>query len=217
MKKLLIFGIGEQCSRVLFEAERIGAYEVLGFVTVGPCSTSEFMGRPVWGIEAVRSRFRRHEVFAFACDGNRYLNQDRLGLYVAAKRTGFEIISLVSVDSAVAASVRIRENVFVDAQVQILGGCNVGANASIMHGSTLSSGVKVGTSCWIGPLSQIGHGAVLQKNCTLGHYVIVSPNVTVPAWSIIGDRQSVAATPCTSVFWDPMFRSQVELRGAVRK
>lgn len=155
MTKLLIFGVQAECARIVFEAERGGAYEVVGFVANEKELCREFMGRPVFQSEEVRTLFRRTEVSAFACGSNRYLNQDRLGHYASAKRTGFRITSVVSADAALADDVKVRENVFIDAHVRILRGCTIGANAWIMSGAALSADVSVGASCWIGSLCQI--------------------------------------------------------------
>ena len=213
MDRLIIFGIDGPASRVAMEAERSGRFEVVAFVTQTPGSAPTFLGRPVLDPAAARATFEPASTHAFASCDARFLNQDRLSLYLSAKQSGYPIASIVSPSALIAPGVRLRENVFVDAGARVLDGANVGANVWVLAQALVGSRAKLGSSCWIGESCAVGDDATLGKNCTIAARAEVAPGVSLPAWSFINRTTSVAVSPRNTIFLDPLFPGGAVIRG----
>ncbi len=217
MERLIIFGIDATSARVALEAERSGKFEVAGFVAPNAASGPTFLGRPVFDPESVKSAFGTASTKAFASCDSRFLNQDRLSLYLAAKQAGYPIASIVSPSAVVAPGVRLRENVFIDAGARVLEGANIGANVWVLANALLGSRARLGSSCWIGEACSVGEDASLGKNCTLAERASVAAGVSLPAWSSISRPVPIAASPRNTIFIDPLFPGEVVLRGGNAK
>lgn len=212
MRPLLIFGLDDQCARVVGEIERAGIHEIAGFVACKGETSAQFLGRPVFSPESAVSQFSKKGVEAFAAGGNAFLNQERFGNYVMAKRAGFRIASVISVAARIAEGVRVRENSFIDADVRILGGAQLRENVWIMQSALIGSDVGVGRSAWVGERALIEGGAVIERNCTLAPGAIVRSGTTLKNWSVINSPMAIDKTPETPIFVDPLFRCRIVLR-----
>lgn len=210
MKPLLIFGANRHTERVLHEIKRDAVYEVMGVVDDSPQATA-MPGLPLYTRAQALAQFSSAEVMAFIAEGEDFLNQTRLGLYMAIKQAGWAIAAIASSRADIADGVRLRENSFIDSDVRILRGANLGANSWIMRGSELGAGAKLGSSCWVSANCSIGDGASLGKNCTLASGVVIAPGVTLPAWSTINQAMTITSSPSTTLFLDPRFRAPVTL------
>lgn len=212
MIRLLVFGTGGECARVVGEAERSGEFEVVGFVAIDESSTASFLDRPVFNTGRAAEKFSRNEVLAFACGDNRFLNQDRFGAFISAKKAGYRIASIVSASASIASDVRLRENVFVDSHVRVLHGAQLGENTWVMQGALIGSRARLGRSCWVSEGAIVESGAILEKNCTLTQHVVIRPGVNLKAWSLVNVPQVIERTPESAIFVDPLFPGEVVLR-----
>ena len=211
MKKLLLFNPGLGVERILREAERDAQFEVVAFVNpFGPAGTTLF-DRPVVDLETARKRFERSDVEAFACGDSRFLNQDRLAAFMEAKRSGFRVTSIASTAASIGPGVRIRENVFIDADASVFSGANIGANTWLLGGVRIAENVRIGSSCWLADRCLIEREVVLGKNCSLAENVIVRQGTHLPSWTTINLARVIATSPQHAVFVDPLFRSEVML------
>jgi serine acetyltransferase len=211
MESLLIFGSGAASIRIRHEAERSGKFRVVGFVDNAPAIVA--MDVPVVTADEAIARFDRAHTLAFASGDACFLNQDRLSTYMRVKGLGFRVASIVSGTAVVARDVKLRENVFIDANVRVLPGANIGANTWVLHGSEVGVNAKLGTSCWVSSSCDIGDGASLGKNCTLGSGVVIDSGVVLPAWSLINQTMRISESLTVPLFIDPLFRGPVVLRG----
>jgi hypothetical protein len=206
---LVIFGIDAYIGRVLLAAEAGERHTICAFVDER--SGDSLLGRPVLSLDQARSQYPRDRAEAFACLDERFLNQERLALYMHAKRSGYRIASIVSEAATVAADVRLRENVLVEAGARVLPGVSLGANAWVGANATLGANVHVGSSCWLAPGCVVEDGARIGKNCTIGSGVIIRRGVEIPPWSLLNRPGEVIASPRAAVFQDALFRSDVTL------
>ena len=213
MERLIIYGINGPTARVAMEAERSGLFEIAAFVIEGGASGDSFLGRPVLDSHSAKTRFPPESAKAFASCDSRFLNQDRLSLYLSAKQAGYAIVSIVSPSAVVAPGVRLRENVFIDAGARVLDGANIGANVWLLANAIVNSRAKLGSSCWLDERSAVGANATLGKNCSLTRHAHVAPGVALPAWSLINRDVSITASPSATIFIDPLFPNEVVLRG----
>jgi carbonic anhydrase/acetyltransferase-like protein (isoleucine patch superfamily) len=213
LSKLLIFGGGAECARVVREAERDGRNEVIGIVLDDGANPEVWWDRPVFTLPAAREKFARTEVMVFACGDARFMNQERLGRYLNAKRSGFLVASIVSPTASVSPGVKIRENAFIDADARVLDGANLGANAWVMKGASVAPNVRVGSSTWIAEGCLLEEGSSVGKNCVLSSGVILRSNVAIASWSVINRRMSVEASITSPTIFDPRFRAGVVIRG----
>ena len=212
MKPLLIFGMDDHCARIIGEVERAGIHEVAGFVACKGGASDQFLGRPVYSPESAVSQFQRKGVEAFATGGHAFLNQERFGNYVMAKREGFRIASVISPAARIAEGVRVRENSFIDAEVRILDGAQLRENVWIMQSALIGSDARIGRSAWIGERAIIEGRAVIERNCTLAPGVIVRSGATLKNWSVINSPVAIEKTPEIPIFVDPLFRCRIVLR-----
>lgn len=213
MQQLLIFGISDTAAQVVLEAESDGRYEVVGFVAAAAAPAQTFLGRPVFDPGTAQQQFDRRSIVVFACGDARYLNQDRLAAYIAAKGGGYKVASIVSGSAVIAQDVRIRENVFVGANVRIHAGCSIGANVWILNGASLGVGSRVGSSSWIGEGCILGDRSAVGRNCTFAHGVSVRAGVSVGPWSAINRGIVLDVSYSMPRFIDPRFRAEVVIRG----
>ena len=213
MERLVIYGIDGPTARVAVEAERSGLFEIAAFVRNDAAAGETFLGRPVLDAPAAKAAFPPKSAKAFASCDFRFLNQDRLSLYLSAKQAGYAIASIASPAAVVAPGVRLRENVFIDAGVRVLDGANIGANVWLLANSIVNSRAKLGSSCWLDEGSSVGAEASLGKNCTLSRRAHVAPGVSLPAWSLINRGISITSSPSSTIFIDPLFPNEVVLRG----
>lgn len=207
MKDLLILHVGGELNRILHEVERDGVHNVAGVISSEPVSANIPHFREV---SALSEEDRAGCVFFIVGDA-RLLNQHRLAAYMEIKRKGWPIIALKSAAASMAASVRLRENTYIDHAARVLPGANIGANSWVMQGSELGANCKVGSSCWIGSNARVSERATLEKNCTLGDGVIIGPGVVLPAWSTIRSGDCIMESPPTTLFTDSRFRAPVFL------
>ncbi len=210
MTPLLIFGANAHTERVLHEIQRAGQFRVLALVDDKP-QLAPVAGLPLYTREQAQAQFAAADAMAFVAGGEDFLNQTRLAAYMAIKQAGWKVAAIASERADIAPGVRLRENSFVDSEVRILRGANVGANSWILRGSELGAGAKLGSSCWVGAHCSIGDGASLGKNCTLASGVIIAAGVTLPAWSSINVAMTITSSPGTPLFIDPRFRAPVTL------
>jgi len=214
MERLIIYGIDGQAARVAMEAERSELFEIAAFVREGAASGETFLGRPVMDAQAAKAAFPPKSARAFAACDARFLNQDRLSLYLAAKQAGYAITSVVSPSAVVAPGVRLRENVFIDAGARVLDGANIGANVWLLANAIVNSRAKLGSSCWLDEGSSVGADATLGKNCTLTRHASITSGISLPAWSLINRDVSITVSPLATIFIDPLFPNEVVLRGS---
>ena len=214
MERLIIYGIDGPAARVAIEAERSGLFEIAAFVKEGATPDETFFGRPVMDAQSAKAAFPPKSAKAFASCDARFLNQDRLSLYLAAKQAGYAIVSVVSPSAVVAPGVRMRENVFVDAGARVLDGVNIGANVWLLANAIVNSRAKLGSSCWLDEGSSVGSETNLGKNCTLARHASIASRVSLPAWSLINRDVTVTVSPSATIFIDPLFPNEVVLRGS---
>jgi len=174
MKKLLIFGVGEQAEMAHFYFHEQAGYDACAFVVDGEYLTEEtFSGHPVVAFEEASKLFPANEHEMFIAVGYSKMNSVRKKKFEEAKGYGYKLASYVS-DKA---------TTFSD--------FNCGENCFILEDNTIQPFVKIGSNVTLWSGNHIGHHSTICDNVFITSHVVVSGGVTVGDGSFIGVNSTI--------------------------
>lgn len=169
MKKLIIFGIGEQAELAYFYFKNESAYQVCGFtVDQAYMQSNTFLDDlPIIPFEEIEKKYPSTEYSAFVAIGYSKVNQIRAKKYLEFKNKGYELASFVS-SKATNYSESIGENCF------------------ILEDNTIQPFVRIGNNVTLWSGNHIGHHSVIEDHCFITSHVVVSGGCRVGSYSFIG-------------------------------
>ena len=169
MKKLIIFGIGEQAELAYFYFKNESNYQVCGFtVDQAYMQHSTFLDNlPVIPFEDIENECPSTEYSAFVAVGYSKVNQIRAKKYHEFKSKGYDLVSFVS-SKATNYSESIGENCF------------------ILEDNTIQPFVRIGNNVTLWSGNHIGHHSIIEDHCFITSHVVVSGGCRVGAYSFIG-------------------------------
>lgn len=168
MKKLIIFGLGEQAELAHYYFSRHSSVEVAGFtVDAEHADRDSFCGLPVLPFEDEEA-VSPDKYSLFIAVGYKRMNDLRAEKYAAGKKRGFSFLSYVDERATVAAGVTIGENAFILEQNNIQPFVTIGNNVTLWSGN------------------HIGHHSTIEDNCFITSHVVVSGGVNIGRNTFIG-------------------------------
>lgn len=170
MKKLLIFGLGEQAELAHYYFKNESTYDVAGFVVDQHFLSSEsptFQELPVTAFEDVESNYPPEDYDAFIAIGYSKVNQVRLEKYKAMKAKGYRIASFISK----------KANNYSN---------EIGENCFILEDNTIQPFVVVGNNVTLWSGNHIGHHTIIEDNCFITSQVVISGGCKVGESTFIG-------------------------------
>jgi len=196
MKDLIIFGNGKIADVVFYYAKHECDFNVVAF-TVDREYTGDkkFRDLPVIPFDEIKESYNPGEYSMFIAIGYQDLNRLRESKYLAAKKMGYEIVSIVSPISKLPSSVKYGENCFIMPPTLIHPEVTIGNNTFVWNGAMIGHHSTIGDNCWITSCtnisgvvktgnncffavnSTVGHGVNIGNNCFLGANTLVTKNL----------------------------------------
>ena len=168
MKKLIIFGIGEQAEIAYYYFSNDTKYEVVAFVVDKEyIKQNTLFDLPIVEFETLEKKYQVSEYEIFIAIGYSKINKIRTEKYLACKEKGYKIASYIS----------SKASIFTD---------NIGENCFILEDNTIQPYVKIGNNVTIWSGNHIGHHSIINDNCFITSHVVVSGGVEIGENSFIG-------------------------------
>ena len=169
MKKLIIFGIGEQAALAYFYFKNESDYQVVGFTVDKEFIQNEtFMeDLPVFPFESLELDFSPSEHDLFVAIGYSKMNQVRKEKYLACKEKGYQLASFIS---------RKATN-YAD---------SIGENCFVLEDNTIQPFVRIGNNVTLWSGNHIGHHSVIEDHCFITSQVVISGGCTIGESTFIG-------------------------------
>jgi len=168
MKKLIIFGIGEQAEIAYYYFKNDSNYEVIAFSV-----DSKFKDRdtlfelPVINFEDIEKEYSIDDYHFFVAIGYSKLNKIRTDKYLEIKSKGYILASYIS----------SKASIFTD---------KIGDNCFILEDNTIQPYVKIGNNITLWSGNHIGHHSVIKDNCFIASHVVISGGVEIGENTFIG-------------------------------
>lgn len=168
MKKLIIFGIGEEAELAYFYFTKEGKYEVCAFTVDEVYKTKETLfDKPIIPFESVTAFFPPAEYKIFIAIGYSKLNRIRAEKFNAAKEKNYDFASYISP----------KASIFTE---------KIGENCFILEDNTIQPFTEVGNNVTLWSGNHIGHHSIIKDHCFLASHVVISGRVTIGEFSFIG-------------------------------
>ena len=168
MKKLVIFGIGEQAEMAYYYFKHDSDYEIIAFTVDKEFITKRTLfDLPVIDFSIIDKMYPKEKNVLFIAVGYNKVNALRTEKYLAAKNKGYEIVSYVS----------SKASIFTDC---------IGENCFILEDNTLQPYVQIGNNVTLWSGNHIGHHSTIKDNCFITSHVVVSGGVEVGENTFIG-------------------------------
>jgi sugar O-acyltransferase (sialic acid O-acetyltransferase NeuD family) len=196
MKDLIIFGNGKIADVVFYYAKHECDFNIVAFTTDREFTgNTKFHDLPVIAFDEIMERYDPGKFCMFIAIGYQDLNRLRESKYLAAKKMGYEMISIVSPLSKLPSTVNYGENCFIMPPSLIHPEVTIGNNTFVWNGTmighhstigdncwltsctNISGVVKTGNNCFFAVNSTVGHGVNIGDRCFLGANTLVTKNL----------------------------------------
>jgi sugar O-acyltransferase (sialic acid O-acetyltransferase NeuD family) len=213
---VVIFGTGDfaRTARTYLDAD--SDYDVVAFtVDARYRESDELLGLPVVDFEEVDGLYPPDRFGMFVAIGFSGVNKNRRGVYEAAKRRGYRLITYVSSAAHCVGGVDIGDNCFVFEANVIQPNVTIGSDVIIWSGNHIGHDSSIGDHCFIASHAvisgnvHIGEGCFVGVNATFRDGITVAPECVIGAGALImkdterGAVYSVRGTqPLERKSWD---------------
>ena len=169
MKRLIIFGMGEQAELAYFYFKNESDYQVCAFtVDQAYMQNNTFLDNlPVIPFEEIEQKCSPTEYSVFVAIGYSKVNQIRTQKYRALKCKGYNFASFVSSKATNYAQ-------------------SIGENCFILEDNTIQPFVKIGNNVTLWSGNHVGHHSVIEDHCFITSQVVISGGCTIGESSFIG-------------------------------
>jgi sugar O-acyltransferase (sialic acid O-acetyltransferase NeuD family) len=168
MKKLIIFGIGEQAEMAYYYFKNDSDYEVVAFTVDNKYIDKEnLFNLSVVAFESLETKFSKNEYELFIAIGYNKINKVRAEKYLACKEKGYKIASYIS----------SKASILTD---------DIGENTFILEDNTIQPYVSIGNNVTLWSGNHIGHHSCIKDNCFITSQVVISGGCTIGENTFIG-------------------------------
>lgn len=168
MKKLIIFGIGEQAEMAYYYFQNDSDYKICAFTV-----DKEFVDQktlfnlPIVAFDLIEKDYTKEEYDFFIAIGYNKINKLRTEKYLACKNKGYTIASYISSRASILTK-------------------DIGENCFILEDNTLQPYVHVGNNVTLWSGNHIGHHSIIQDNCFITSQVVISGGCEIGESTFIG-------------------------------
>ncbi len=175
--RLVIYGAGGHGRSLAALVQKLGTYDILGFIDDGIPVGETVLGLPVLGGGA--------DLHTLAKDGVRMaLNgiggisdlQSRLSAFNILRRTGFHIPTVIHPTAFIEDSAQLADG------VQVFPFAYIGTQVEVQFGGIVNT------------------GAIVSHDCVLGNYVNLSPGATLAGGVIVGERALIGMRATVNLY-----------------
>ena len=168
MKKLIIFGIGEQAEMAYYYFKNDSDYDVVGFTVDKEYIEKESLFElPIIEFETIKLKYSIESYELFIAIGYNKINKIRTEKYLACKEKGYMIASYIS----------SKASIFTD---------DIGENAFILEDNTIQPYVSIGNNVTLWSGNHIGHHSYIKDNCFITSQVVISGGCIIGENTFIG-------------------------------
>lgn len=168
MKKLIIFGVGEQAEMAYYYFKHDSSYDVVAFTVDEAYKNKDTLfDLPVISFEEIEQILSPDDYSMFVAIGYNKINKIREEKYLAAKAKGYKIASYISK----------KASVFTEL---------IGENAFILEDNTIQPYVKIGNNVTLWSGNHIGHHSYIEDNCFVTSHVVISGGCIIGQNTFIG-------------------------------
>lgn len=168
MKKLVIFGIGEQAEMAYYYFKNDSVYEVVAFTVDKEYIDKQILFElPIIEFESIEDIYSKEDYELFIAIGYNKVNKLRTEKYLACKEKGYKIASYIS----------SKASIFSD---------KIGENVFILEDNTIQPYVTIGNNVTLWSGNHIGHHSTIRANCFITSHVVISGGVEVGENTFIG-------------------------------
>ena len=184
MKKVIIFGVGENAQLLKYYLENDekykDEYKVVAFTLDKDYIKEEiFMGLPLIPFEEIEKYYTPKDFYCFVAVGYKNMNELRARKLFQVKERGFKTMNYISSKACTYNDLEIGENNFImDSQV-IQPFVKIGNNNVFYGGGVISHHSVIGNNCFFGAGVVIAGGTTIKDNCFIGVNSIISGKVTI--------------------------------------
>lgn len=185
-EKLVIVGVSTTSVQVFDFIKYYNLYDVIGFaINSAYKNISEFQGLPVYSLETLREGCPYRDYKLFVAVQWNHLNRDRRNLYEYCKTNGFKLANIISPRAIVRCPID-KDNLYIDDNVIIMNGVELGNNCYLKASSICGPNVKLGDHCFLGVKSMIGGGCIIGEQSFVGLNATVFDGTTIGRKCLIG-------------------------------
>ncbi|MBQ7574543.1 MAG: transferase [Clostridia bacterium] len=189
-EKLIIVGTGPTAKRVYRFVEMYRLYDIIGFaVDRAYKTTEEFMGLPVYDLEALKEVVEANDALVFVALFWNNLNKDRKEIYDRLNRKGYKFANIISPNAVVRGTIKgnncwindfvvIQSDAVLENDIFIMDMSLIG-NETVIHSHSFIVSAKVGGGSSIGEQCFIGINAVVFDDTTVGNKCIIGACTTI--------------------------------------
>lgn len=168
IKKLIIFGIGEQAELAHYYFTNDSQYEIVAFTVDQAYKDKESLfSLPVVSFEDIDKEYPNYQFEMFIAIGYNKVNQIRAEKYLAAKGKGYTLASYIS----------SRASIFTQL---------IGENCFILEDNTIQPFVKIGNNITLWSGNHIGHHSIIEDHSFITSHVVVSGGCNIGRFTFIG-------------------------------
>lgn len=173
LKKVIIFGTGDNAELAKFYFEKDTDLKVAGFTLDSQYITSNlFCSLPVLDFETIEDNFPPSEFMLFIAIGYTQMNAVRETKFIEAKDKGYKLASYISPKATVLTK-------------------NIGENTFILEDNTIQPFVSIGDNNVIWSGNHIGHHSVIKNHCFITSQVTISGRVVIGNNCFIGVNSTI--------------------------
>ncbi len=185
-EKIVLIGGGGHAHSVVDAIERMGQYEIAGFIDQEP-TTSYKEYTTIGSDDDLDAIFKSGITLAAVTVG--YLGKSRLRetLFSRAKSLGFAFPPIIDPSAVVANDAIIEEGSFIGKLAVVNSNTNIGAMTIV------NSGAVIEHDCCLGDFSHVAVNATLCGNVQAGKFTFVGANAVVIQGVTLGDSALVGA------------------------
>lgn len=188
MNRIVLIGAGGHAKTIVDTIERLGTYEIAGFIAQGEVGTTAYRGYKILGNDENATDIYElgihYAVIAIGFLGKLSIRQQLMDYYA---NIGFEFPVIIDPTAIVAHDVRIGEGTYIGRNVV------VNADASIGKACIINTGAIIEHECSVGDFSHIAVAAVVCGQSEIGKNVLVGANATIIQNVVIEDDSIVGA------------------------
>ena len=168
MKKLIIFGIGEQAEMAYYYFKNDSKYDIAAFTVDKKYIDKEtFFDLPIVEFESIENVYSEEEYELFIAIGYNKINKLREEKYLLCKEKGYKIASYIS----------SKASIFTD---------KIGENCFILEDNTIQPYVTIGNNVTLWSGNHIGHHSTIKSNCFIASHVVISGGCEIGQNTFIG-------------------------------
>ena len=168
MKKVIIFGIGEQAEMAYYYFTNDSEYEVVGFtVNKSYIDNNIFFDLPVIEFEDIEKKYSPEQFKIFVAVGYSKVNKIRTEKYIEVKKKGYKLASYISSNATVLTD-------------------EIGDNCFILEDNTIQPFVTIGNNVTLWSGNHIGHHSNIRNNCFITSHVVISGGCEIGESTFIG-------------------------------